>query len=100
MTDVLAGRVLPLVVGGLVGLVIGLLFFAGLWLTVRRATSSPRPKRLLAVSFAARTMVAVAALVLVARAGQWPLLGASLGFLAARPIVSRAVLGREAETRP
>lgn len=99
MTELLADRALPALAGALGGVLIGASFYGGLWLTVRRMTSSKSPRLLLAISFVARTALAVFGLVLIARTGPWALLGASLGFLASRPLVTRIVT-REAMGSP
>ena len=50
----------PLVLALAAGLGLGLFYFGGLWLTVRRLPRSRHPVPLLLASFAARTAVAVA----------------------------------------
>jgi len=55
-----------LILAGIWGSVLGLAYFGGLWLTVRRLPSSPRPGRLWGLSFAFRL-----ALLLL---GVWPML--------------------------
>lgn len=51
---------------GFWGLCLGLVYFGGLWLTVRRLPASPRPHRLWALSFALRLAVLLL--------GVWPIL--------------------------
>lgn len=83
MTETLA-RVLA----GVAGLLLGGMFFGGLWWTIRRGVSSPRPALWFVVSLLLRTGVAVAGFVLVAR-GDWPRLTLCLlGFAAARLIAT------------
>lgn len=87
MTDAL----LPLGLGALAGLALGAAYFTGLWLTVRRVANRSGPRTWLLVSFALRTVLTLAVFVLLARQGAYPLLGALLGFIAARPLVTRFV---------
>ncbi len=87
MTDV----VLPLGLGVLAGLALGAAYFIGLWLTVRRVANRNGPRTLLLVSFVVRSVVTLGVFVLLARQGAYPLLGALLGFIAARPVVTRLV---------
>jgi F1F0 ATPase subunit 2 len=87
---------LPLALGVMAGLGLGLAFFGGLWVTVKRAGAGGGGARaMFYVSFALRAAVALLVLMLLARRGLAPLLGALVGFAAARPLVTRAVAGRE-----
>ena len=72
------------------GLGLGLLYFGGLWLTVRRLPGSGRPALLFAGSFAGRTAVTIAGFYLVMD-GHWERMLACLaGFLIARQfLISR-----------
>jgi len=83
MNDLLP-RSLDLTLAGAAGLVLGLLFFGGLWWTLRRAFSSARPALWVAASLLLRMAVVASGFVLVA-AGDWRnLLACLLGFWAAR----------------
>jgi F1F0 ATPase subunit 2 len=76
---------LPLIAG----LGLGLFFFGGLWLTVRRIPEARRPVMLIIVSFLGRTGVSLAGFYLVA-AGHWErLLVAIAGFFVARMLLVR-----------
>jgi len=89
MNDMLA-PILASIAGGL----LGLLFFGGLWWTVRRALDSPRPGLWVGGSMLLR-MACVAAGFIVVSAGDWRrLLLCLLGFLAARWLVVRLTAGR------
>ncbi len=75
------------------GLVIGAVYFAGLWWTVQRLPHARRPWLLVLGSSFVRTVLAVALLWLLS-GGQWQRLVAGLlGFVLARLVVTR-VLGR------
>lgn len=67
---------LALAAGGAVGL----FYFGGLWLTVRRLPVAPRPQLLLIGSFFLRLVLSLAALYLLVPWG-WPALVAALGGL-------------------
>lgn len=83
-----------LAVAVLAGAALGLLFFGGLWWTVRRAASSPRPALWFGPSLLLRTAL-VAGGFYLAGDGAWPRLLACLaGFVLARFAVLRLVPGR------
>ena len=80
---------LMLVVAGLAGLVLGAVFFGGLWWTVRQGVSSPRPVLWFVGSLLLRTGIVLAGFYLVG-SGQWQrLLVCLLGFVIARFFVMR-----------
>jgi F1F0 ATPase subunit 2 len=87
------------VLSALAGAGVGVVFFAGLWLTVRRLPSARRPGLLSAASAVARIALAVGVLLAVARTGSWVGVVACLGgFVAARwALVSRVKKQRAAE---
>lgn len=89
MTDALLG----LALGGLAGAALGTAFYAGLWATVRRVAAHGSAGWLLAASLALRLALAGAVLTLLAREGVPHLLGGLLGFMAARPLATRAFAG-------
>jgi F1F0 ATPase subunit 2 len=71
------------------GFGLGLLFYGGLWLTVRHLPTMRRPALLFTVSLLARTTLAVIGLYAIT-GGYWlGLLVALAGFVLARPIVIR-----------
>ncbi|MEO7851803.1 MAG: ATP synthase subunit I [Rubrivivax sp.] len=87
---------LQLLLAGSAGGLLGLLFFGGLWWTVRRAFTSSRPALWVAGSFLLRMGVTAAGFVVVS-AGQWQrLLVCMLGFWTARWLVQRR-FGRPAK---
>jgi len=91
------GTLIGVLWGLLAGTGIGVVFFLGLWATVRRVTSSRQPHVWLAGRFVLRMVVVGIGLWLVARGGLLPLVGALLGFVVARPLVSRLVVSRRGE---
>jgi F1F0 ATPase subunit 2 len=80
---------LILMLAGAAGVGFGAIFFGGLWWTVRRGVSSPRPALWFLVSALLRNAVALAGFYYVS-GGHWQRLVACLvGFIAARLIVTR-----------
>jgi F1F0 ATPase subunit 2 len=78
-----------LALSGGAGLVLGAFFFGGLWWTVRRGLSSPRPALWFLGSLVVRTSVILAGFILVS-GGHWDrLLACLLGFPLARLLVTR-----------
>ncbi|MDX1607019.1 MAG: ATP synthase subunit I [Candidatus Competibacterales bacterium] len=73
------------------GALLGLMFYGGLWWTVRRLADSRQPALLLAASLLLRGALAAAGLYLVA-AGDWRrLLAALAGLLLVRVALTRAL---------
>ena len=88
------GLVLPLVTGVLLGTI----FFGGLWWTVRKSVSSHQPALWFFGSMLLRTGLALAGFYFVAR-GHWEkLVVCLLGFVAARLIVARLIRPAEEPT--
>ena len=86
---------LRLVLALVTGLLIGAIFFGGLWWTVRKGFSSRQPALWFFGSLMLRTSIALAGFYFVAR-GHWErLLVSLLGFVVARLFVTR--LNRAAE---
>jgi F1F0 ATPase subunit 2 len=80
---------LMLVLAGVVGLVLGGVFFGGLWWTVRKGVSSPRPALWFVGGLLVRTGIVLAGFCLVG-GGQWQrLLVCLIGFVIARFFVVR-----------
>lgn len=92
---------LPLLLAGAMGMALGLFFFGGLFLTIRRLPTTRRPVALTLGSLVARMAVALAGFYLVG-AGRWERLLACLaGFVIMRFIVVRWVGSQPApELRP
>ncbi len=92
MTDLIA----PLLAGAAGGL-LGLLFFGGLWWTLRHAFASPRPALWIGCSLLLR-MACVAAGFILVSAGDWRrLLACLVGFWAARWLVVRVTARQSVE---
>ena len=85
-----------LALAGGAGLVLGVVFFGGLWWTIRRAISSKRPALWFLASLVLRTAIVLAGFYAIS-GGQWKrLLACLLGFVIARVLV-KALTGRPVE---
>ena len=83
------GHVLTWLVAGLLGLLLGAGFYSGLWWTIWRALRSPRPGLWFTASLALRTLFALAGFYVVGGAEWQRMALCLLGFLVARPLVTR-----------
>ena len=82
-------KILNLVPALLSGLLLGAMFFGGLWWTVRKGVSSARPARWFFGSLLLRTSLTLAGFYVVSD-GHWErLLICLVGFTMARPIVTQ-----------
>jgi F1F0 ATPase subunit 2 len=78
-----------LLLAGGAGVLLGVLFFGGLWWTVQRGLASRRPALWFVGSFVLRASVVLAGMYVVS-GGRWEaLLACLVGFVAARVIVTR-----------
>lgn len=92
----LPSEIMPGLLAALVGLLLGLLFFYGLWWTIERAMNAKRPALWFMVSLLLRLGTTVLGFYLVAD-GQWSrLLWCCGGFVCARRLMRRR-LGLAAE---
>ena len=73
-----------LILAPLAGLLIGTVFFGGLWWTIQKGVSSKQPAFWFLGSLLLRTTIAVAGFYLVSRGDWMRLLGCLLGFVLAR----------------
>jgi F1F0 ATPase subunit 2 len=80
---------LNLVLATVAGVLLGAIFFGGLWWTVRKGTSSQQPALWFLGSLLLRTSTALAGFCLVGRVHWERLLVCLLGFVMARYIVTR-----------
>lgn len=89
-------RSLALLLGGVAaGLVVGLVFFGGLWSTARRLPTSSRPGLLIALSLLGRLTVLTVVMVVLARIDVTLLVGSLVGVVATRlALVRAATTGR------
>lgn len=71
------------------GVLIGVMFFGGLWWTVRKGLSSTRPALWFSGSLLLRTSMTLAGFYVVSDGHLERLLAGLLGFTIARPIVTR-----------
>jgi len=91
---------LPLILSALAGVLLGAIFFGGLWWTVRRGAVSPRPALWFLGSALLRMGVAVAGFYFVG-GGHWQRLVACLvGFLVARLLVMRLTRTPQTQSVP
>jgi F1F0 ATPase subunit 2 len=87
-----------LVLAGGAGVLLGAIFFGGLWWTVRKGVSSPRPALWFLGSMLVRAGIVVGGFYVIS-GGQWERLVAGLlGFVIARLLVTRFTRSR-LETR-
>jgi F1F0 ATPase subunit 2 len=79
---------LALILTLLAGVLLGAIFFGGLWWTIRRGVSSKQPAALFFFSLLLRTGIALAGFYVVAR-GDWRrVLSCLVGFILARILVT------------
>lgn len=83
MTEALVVYVLALAGG----LLLGVIFYGGLWITVQWLPFTPRPALLMAFSFLSRVLVAMIGFHLIMDGQALRLLMAVAGFLAARVLI-------------
>lgn len=84
-------NLMTLVLMGSVGILVGVVFFGGLWWTVQKGLTSKRPALLFVFSFLIRTFIVVVTFVII-MGGEWQrLLACLVGFVIARLMVNRFV---------
>jgi F1F0 ATPase subunit 2 len=75
------------------GTVVGVVYFAGLWKTVRALPTARNPAFLVFISFAVRFAVAALLFVMLARTGGWSSIASALvGFTLARLTIVQRLL--------
>jgi F1F0 ATPase subunit 2 len=90
---------LQLCMSALAGLALGLFYFGGLWLTVRRIAGTTRPAFLMLGSFVVRLVVTLCGFYLVMD-GRWErLLACLIGFLVTRFVLTRIARHEDTSTR-
>lgn len=89
----------PMMLSFAAGLILGAIFFGGLWWTIRKGLGSPRPALLFLGSAVLRMSVVVAGFYLVSN-GQWQrLLACLMGFIIARLAVTWLTRNQQKEKR-
>ena len=79
-------------IGGFIfGIFVGLYYFYGLLFTVRRVPVSPKPKRLLAISYFLRLLPVLIILVIFARKSPEGVIALLIGFFMVRFIMTRKI---------
>lgn len=73
--------------GLVAGVAAGLLYFGGLWWTVRRVVTSPRPHLLTLGSFFVRTAVVIGVVILIARMHWVPVATFMAAFVGTRMVM-------------
>jgi F1F0 ATPase subunit 2 len=86
---------IPIILALLAGFGLGMLFFGGLWLTVRALPKSSYPAALMLASFWGRTGLVVAGFTLAIGRRWQNALVCLLGFLIARLLLARWIPGRK-----
>ena len=81
--------IVPLAAALVTGLVLSVIYFGGLWITVRRTVESTNPAGLLLLSWFIRTAIVLYGLFVVSRASLANILAFMVGFLVARIFVVR-----------
>ena len=90
---------LTLVLALVTGVLLGVMFFGGLWWTVRKGVSSERPALWFLGSLLLRTIITLTGFYFVARGDWQSLLVCLLGFVIARPVVARLTQPTQTRTR-
>ena len=84
--------VITVAVGVVAGVVLGLVFFGGLWWTTQRLVASSQPGILVSVSLLVRVAVLAAGLFLLAQVGSAALVAAVAGLLVTRIGLTRLAM--------
>lgn len=82
--------VYPILLGFTIGLIIGTVFYGGLWLTVKKGLSAKNPALLFVGSFVLRTALVLIGFYYLSLSGIWQsLLAALVGFILIRFAIMR-----------
>lgn len=93
-------EVLSLALSLAAGLVLGAIFFGGLWWTVRKGVTSPRPALWFIGSLLVRTSIILGGFYFIGRDHWERMLACLIGFLIARVIVTRLTKPSEKDSNP
>lgn len=88
----------PYLWGVLIGLLTGLFYFAGLWLTVQKVPCSKRPNQLLVLSFAARLLPTLVLMFLVIRQDPGMFVAMLIGFFCVRFVMTNRIVPQKHRT--
>lgn len=91
--------VCTLLAGFGLGIAVGLAYFTGLWLTVRRLVVCANPQRLLGLSRTARLLPTLVVMTMLLRVDPTLFLAMMPGFLVGRFLVSRRIISPQGDTR-
>lgn len=81
----------PYITGLVIGLLTGLFYFGGLWLTVKKIAHSGRPNRLLAFSALVRLLPTLAIMFLLIRRDPGMFVAMLIAFFAVRFVMTRKI---------
>lgn len=88
---------LSMILAGAAGMVLGAIFFGGLWWTIQKGVSSPHPASLFLTSALLRMAIALTGFYFVS-GGQWQrLLACLVGFIVARLAVTWLTRNKQKE---
>ena len=79
---------LRVVIAIVMGVLLGIFFYGGLWWTIQKGVSSKQPALLFTGSLAVRTLIALAGFYFVSRGNWHRLLACLVGFVTARILVT------------
>lgn len=90
--------VIYLLIAFLFGLLIGLFYFGGLWVTIRKINQTKSPLALTMVSFLVRLVVSMFLFYFVLKMGDWQhLIAALIGFILMKFVLVQKLKPREEE---
>lgn len=82
-------EILYMILAFIVGIALGMLFFGGLWYTVKKAVTTKLPSLWFFMSFFLRVTVVLIGFYYIAPGGWQPLVISLLGFIVARAVVTQ-----------
>lgn len=85
----------PYIIGFIIGLLTGVFYFAGLWLTVKRVPNSKKPNRLLLLSSAARLLPTLAIMFILIRKDPGMFVFMLIAFFSVRFLMTRKIALRK-----
>jgi F1F0 ATPase subunit 2 len=85
------------ITGFIIGVIVGLYYFYGLWLTVQKVPSSPNPKRLLGISLIIRLIPVLLIIFLAVRYNLGMFFSLLAGFFLVRFIMTKKITNNTKE---